>query len=157
MFTADTCAYVSIVFRDREGNEASTRLSFPFALSDALISTYMGIWIGNVLPLTNAGISSYTITRAYEDDAFERPTEGTQTLDRLVLFYSNGLILDRIIVPSANMDLMELLGPYAGIRVDAGRADVATLITGMQDVVTFVVTPEADPFPTIFVVGGLML
>lgn len=155
MLTAHSRASVSVLFRDRGGNERRTSLSFPFSISDSALETVMAYWIERVTPLTNAGIFSWTVSRTFESEIDLTVGEDVELFYKLALYYVKEAIYEAIWIPSPRMDLFELEGPYAGIRLDSARPEVAALLLAWQDVITFIVTPEGDPFPDTFAAGGL--
>ena len=157
MLTARERAFVSVLFLDREGNRRATSLWFPFSLPIADLQTAMSMFTTRAGAISDAYIAKWDVTYTFEDDGSNTASPDSDVYRKLALYYRNGLLFDRIWVPSARSEIFELIGPYAGIRVDSARSDVVAVLEGAQTVVEYIVTPEGDPFPTEFVVGGLAL
>lgn len=155
MLTAHARAFVSIAFEDREGNRRNTSLTFPFSLSEAQIHTYMDLWIDRIRGISNAEIRHYIITHTFEEEGESTADIDTDLYSYFALYLSNGSDYDCIWIPGAKRELLETEGQYAGVRLDAARPDVAAILLGLADITAFIVTPEGDPFPSTFVVGGL--
>jgi len=157
MLSEHARAVVRVFFEDREGNQRSMSLSFPFSLSLDSIQTYMAIWVSRVGPLSNASIHRYTVVHTLEDDEPASPSGDSTVAEKLVLFYRNEAFFDRIYIPALRQELLETEGVYAGVRLDVALPEVITILESMNDVVAYIVTPEGEDFPTEFVVGGLVL
>ena len=157
MLTARDMAFVSVLFEDREGNQRATSLWFPFSLPISDLQTAMNLFITRAGAISDAYIRKWDVTYTWED--WEGSTAGADSdvIRRGAIFYRNGETYEALWVPSIRLDLAELGGDFAGIRLDAARPDVAALLVQLQDVVTFICTPEGDPFPTLYVVGGISL
>lgn len=154
--TAHIMCSVSLRFEDRDGNHSSTMLWFPFGLPTASIKAAMDIIIPKINAISDAYIASWQIRWSLEDDSPSSAGSDSELNRKMVLYYSKDGIFDRLIVPSARLDLMETTGTYAGVRLDAGRPEVAAILDpGMADLVEQLLTPEGDAFPTDFVVGGI--
>lgn len=157
MLTAHSRASISVLFEDREGNHGRYQLWAPFAISASDLQAAMSVYLAGLQPMTDAYLPSYTITRKLEDDSPGSAGADSDALRSLALYYSNLGVFDRLWIPSGRLTLLESIGPYAGIRLDALRPDVAAILLAMQDVTAFIVTPEGDSFPGEFVVGGIAL
>lgn len=157
MLTAYARAHVLIAFEDREGNRRTTSLTFPFSLPVAQIHTYMDLWIDRVRNISNAGIRHYVITHSYEDEEPPITTGDSSVQDKLTLYYSSDAFYDRIYIPALRRELLETGGLYAGVRLDVSLPEVIAILESMESVVAYIVTPEGEPFPSVFVVGGMAL
>lgn len=157
MLTAHGRAFVSVLFRDRDGNGRSTSLSFPFSLPISDLQTAMAMFTTRAGAISDAYIAKWEVTHTFEDYGSSTASINSDVLRRMVLYYRNGEEFDRIWIPSARSELFEVEGPYADVRLDVLNPDVIAALESMQSVVSFIVTPENEAFPTEFVVGGLAL
>jgi hypothetical protein len=148
---------VSVSWFDRDNNEAETRLYGDSDVALASIEAGVNLFVDRVQPLSSAWPGRWFVRYTFEDDGLSTAVEDSDVLRRLAMFYRTGEVHDRIWVPSGRLELMETVGTYAGIRLDALRPEVAAILLAMQDVTSFIVTPEGDSFPSTFVVGGLAL
>jgi hypothetical protein len=148
---------VSVGFEDRGGHRRYTRLWFPSSLHTDALRAYMDYWIARTKPITDAHICSWEAQYTIED--FTKPVHAdtSDTGRRVVLYYSNGPVWDRLIIPSPRPALFETMGAYAGIRLDTANLMVQAILLGLQEVVSYVVTSDGEPFPPQFQVAGLVL
>jgi hypothetical protein len=150
-------ANVSVLFEDRDGNQRPTSLWFPFTISASDLQTAMNLFVTRAGAISDASIRKWDVTYSWEEYGSSTASQDSDVLRRGALFYRNASVYETIWVPSINSALSESSGDYAGIRLDAARTDVAAILTAMQDFVSFICTPEVEPFPTVFVAGGIAL
>jgi len=75
----------------------------------------------------------------------------------MALYYSNGEEYEAIYIPSGNPLFLETTGAYAGIRLDSTNAFVADVLSDLSLALGAAITPEDEPFPTTFIVGGIAI
>jgi hypothetical protein len=159
MLVARERVQCAVHFQDRDGNRRVTTFWFPFAISAGDLETAMGIIMARIVPLTDAYMPKWDATYIWDDDGESTAAEGSDVIAKAALFYRNGPAgaFEALYVPAPRSLLFETTGDLAGIRINATDSTVADLLDGLQDIVTFIVTPEGDEFPTGYVVGGLAL
>ena len=117
----------------------------------------MDIYIAGFQQISDAYIAGWRVEHRFSTDEPGNAAADSDVMRHLGLFYTNGVIYDRLWIPSGRRSLLETTGPYANIRLDAQRPEVTALLLSLQDVLAELVTPEGDTFPTQFVAGGIAL
>jgi hypothetical protein len=146
---------VSFAFRDREGEVSNTSLS----LSASRPLSEIGPWIQQVADamaaLVDSRLDRVTMTvRFLPEGPLPEPGPESDTQVWLLLYYTNGDVVEAIQLPSPKSSLFETTGEYAGIRVDATVPEMADWAPVLATTIDGMVTPEGDPFPNVFLAGG---
>lgn len=157
MLVTEPMVHLVFWFEDRNNNKGRHRAYLPFTSSDSQVRGFVAFYIPYLQSLSNAAIVGWTATWSAIDLTPDMASVESDTTQNLVLCYSTDDIFDWIWVPSPRLDLLEVEGDYAGIRLDALRPDVLAILTSWQDVITAIVNSQADAFPTEFAAGGLAL
>lgn len=146
--------FVSFYVRGRSKKGSHTRLSFSSAVSTADVSAAAIAFVEKIAPLVDGAIDGFTLAYDYFNPDDTLP-DATDIQAYLMLFYTNELqnVEERIDIPSPLPSLFETEGDYAGIRLNATEE----IVTLLNDLVIFTCTPEGDPWPPFFDVGGLAL
>lgn len=76
---------------------------------------------------------------------------------KIALFYRNADYFEAIFIPSPKASLFESEGIYTGIRGDPLQPAMAPWTTDAPTTLANITTEEGEPFPTLFVVSGLMI
>lgn len=155
MLVTEPMVQICFIFQDRNDNEGRTYAYLPFAVSDSQVRGFVAFYMSYLRTLSNATIIGWTAKwSAINLTPDMAPTE-SDVSQNLVLLYRDDDVFDWIWVPSPRLDLLEVEGDYAGIRLDALRPDVLSILEGWQDVITTIVNSRGDIFPIEFAVGGL--
>lgn len=157
MLINEPTVHITFWFTDRNNNKGRTSAYLPFATSDAQVRSFVAFYMPFLRGLSNATITGWTASWAAKDLTPEPAAFESDVSQSLILCYSKEDVFDWIWVPSPKIDLLEVSGDYANIRLDALRPDVLTLLEGWQEVVAVIVNSRGDLFPTEFAVGGLAL
>lgn len=157
MLTTAPTVHLRIIFQDRNGNEGRVRAYLPFATSDAQVRSFTAFYIPYLQSLSNATVVGWTATWGAKDPTPELALLTADVSEKLVLVYRLEDIFDWIWVPAPRLDLLEVYGDYAGIRLDTMNPEVVPILASWQAVVTAITNSRGDPFPIEFVAAGLSL
>ena len=146
-----------IVFQweDREGNIAAQRQYFNHSSALATVEAGAALWYTAVQGVSNATLRRFTLSWQWEREGPNDAEVGSDVYRRLALFYRNNYEMGAIWLPSGRESLLETEGTYAGVRVAASVDAVADALQLMMPVIDFIRTPEGNPFPSEYVVGGI--
>jgi len=117
----------------------------------------MDIFIGGLNSISDAYVRSYKVLRKFEAETADIADIGSDVVRRLALYYRNAGVYEAVWLPSARQSITESVGPYAGIRVDNERTDVALALADMQTILDFIVLPDGSIYPDEYVTGGIAL
>lgn len=152
----DATIFASAQFVDRKGREAQVSGHLPttltaddaFARWDAIVAAMAAI-SSAVIPASRL-VWRYRVLPA---PAFPIDADCAR---RVMFFYRNGgQVSEYFEVPSPAPWLFETSGFYSGIRVDTDNPDVVAAIDLLSASLSQLLTPEGEPWPPNFVVGGL--
>lgn len=133
-------AKTRLVFRDRDGQEASTHIYLPFAYTLDQIFAFVNAAIPRYLAVSNAIIVRVEVVYEWYYRNLPEAEEGSDSTRTLLLFYrnENGTI-DVLSIVSPRNTIYETTGPYAGIRIDKNHpAIVAWQDITVNGLLTFV-------------------
>lgn len=150
-------AKVRLYFEDNEANRSIMTLPVRFSISDAAALEFINFAISRIQPLSDAVIVGASLLKVWDDETQAEPASTSDVNKKLMLFYSNGDIFESLSIPSPHDYLFETTGKMANIRADATLAELQPVTTDAPTFFDFLVTPEGDPFPVVFVVGGKAL
>lgn len=144
-------------FIDRRGRVAQASWHLPIILTPAEAADRALYIASKALGVSNGLLTRVRLTWQWREEQPQvaDPTSDVQT--RVALYYRNEDGPEAQFVPSPRPELFEQTGPYAGVRVAASDPDVALLLSAFGDALASSLTPEGDPFPTVYVVGGLAI
>lgn len=149
-------ANVSLLWQDRKGGEAHMLLRFPFdTLPDTIIAT-VNLAVTKAQPLTLCRATKARLYYTYKNDDTTLPDEG-EASRILALFYTNGADFATIYIPGCDDAQMEQDGDYAHIRLDMSNPDVIDAVAAFSVMLEETVLSNGDPWPSTFLVGGLVL
>lgn len=146
-----------IVFEweDRDGNTSAQRLYFNHSDARETIEAGAALWLEAVQGVSNATPRRFIMSWQWERVGPNDAEVGSDVYRRLALFYRNNYEMAAIWIPSGREELLETVGTYAGVRVAASVPAVADVLQLMAEVTDYVITPELNPYPNIYVVGGI--
>jgi len=148
---------VQMRYLDWNGNEARSTMYVPLSLSEGTLISALNTLLGFLNGITNGVIPDCSVSYTLD---FVPPSEASIDSDvgrMLVLFYRNETEIEALYIPSPPNSLFETEGKYAGIRVDPTGPAILPYIEDAPDLFSILSTPEGTPFPTVYVVGGLVL
>lgn len=155
MLTALPTVKVEWLLIDRDKRRAQMIMHLPFVLTVAQLATF----ISTMHPLITALVDCTIYRVNYRYQLNETDTTpaviGSNSRYLLALFYSNPDRFEALYIPSPIQDYLETTGLYAGTRLDTSLSAVQDALADLTSGLALVVTPEGDPHPTTFVVGGL--
>lgn len=152
-------SHTKLLFRfvDREGNKASTTMYVAFSLTTPELTSFINLMAARMQAVSNGFLFSVD---AYRKLPYVKVGEATVDADinsRALLYYSTSTVYEAFEIPSPKDELFESEGAYAGIRIDAAAEALVPLIGDAVTTLALLCTPEGEPFPTTYEVGGLML
>lgn len=144
-------------FVDREGNVGTLSFYVPLSLSGSPLLTFINDMGALLDALSDAFIFEAKVIYKAPYSPVGVPAVEADVNARVVLYYSKDGYYEAIAVPSPKATLFEVQGAYQGIRVDPTAEALIPFTSDAPTVLAFLVTPEAEAFATLYVVGGLML
>ena len=145
---------VRYTFGDRGGNTATLTVWVSASLSLSELTAFVNNFASLVTPLTNGVILAVD---CYTRHKFEDTPVASVDADvnaRIVLYYSNGETYEAIWIPAPKLTLFESTGVYAGIRANRLAPELQPWIVDAAANLSILSTPEGDPFPSLYTVGG---
>jgi len=118
---------VQLDYKDNE-REARVTYRFPFSTPVATLFSDALYYHSMIAPLSNAVLFRINIRYGMSDRNHAPPASDSDVRRYLALFYRNGDESTAFWIPSPNMGYFETAGPYAGIRLDTSRPEVAALV-----------------------------
>lgn len=144
-------------FADKEGNTSTFHLYVPIALSIAEIISFLDAKYTTLQNMSDASLTSVKVFYFFDFDN-PRPAQiGSDVSSFAVLYYSNGDTYEPIYIPSPEASIFEGEGEYQSIRVDATNPAVGAFNAAIQSCPWPLATPEGEPFPVEYMVGGRLL
>jgi hypothetical protein len=152
-------ATARITWADRDARTARTTL---YALSNTPYSVFQDAvlsWIDRARLVSNAKIRKVEYVYEYYENDLSEPNALADCSLFVALYYGkeDNTGVEALYIPSPVAELFETSGPFAGIRTDAQAVQMQGLITLFEDAPNGIVTIDGDPWPTSFIVGGLVL
>lgn len=147
---------VALGFRDREGRKAIITLNYPSSLPFATLFPEVLRLQSALQGASDALIVTASVTYTFKEEAPAVAGSLSNTYRKLALFYRNEQGYEMIMIPSPKLTIFELIGVMAGVRLNSLVPEVAPLTMGSNLLLDGLVTAEGDPFPTEFVVGGMV-
>lgn len=149
-----TCS-VSFTYVDRGGRKGKIKLFLPFA-TEASHALQFGYDMNDAFqPAIQASLIEIKVLYEWRESDIPVADPDSNIHRRLVLFYRNEQGFEAISIPSPKAECFQVDGPYAGIKVDAQMVALEPWVDALALVVGALATPEGEPFPTEYVVGGL--
>lgn len=138
---------LTLWLQDREGNERSTRLTFP-----SLVSVPQAVALANaagdvVVALTNARLSRAQWTLTVPPSVPTAATPQTNIYERLIVLFTNGVAVASFSLPAPRPGAYDTNGSLRDVRVQEGPNPVAQAINQLQAVLAGSLLPDGSPFP----------
>lgn len=149
--------WCKLSFRDREGNVGTTSAYVALSLSDSLLLSFLNSFAPVVQALSNAHLFKVEVYRTLAVEGTPEPAIDADVSRFIGLFLRNDDYAETLYIPAPKAEMFETTGIYTGIRTDATSSIVVSFAEAAATVLSFTTTQEGDPYPTIFVVGGLVL
>jgi hypothetical protein len=144
-------------FIDRKGRVAQASWHLPITLTPEEAASRALYILSKALGVSNGLVMRLKLTWQWREEQPQVADPASDVQTRVALYYRNEDGPEAQFIPSPRPDLFEQTGPYAGIRVDVANPDVALVLSAFGDALASTLTPEGDPFPTVYSVGGLAL
>lgn len=148
---------VSITFLDRGGRKSVLSFLFPASVSPQSAIA----WAIDTAPIVQGLSDAVPLSAKYEYrhmlDDIGAASFTSDARRKAFLYYRNGDEIEQISIPSPRSEIFESEGPYAGVRVDASAEAVLSFNAVIRDSPSGFQTPEGEPLPDEYDVGGLGL
>lgn len=153
----DTTLRAVYTFIDRDGRKGSTSIRLPFFTSAATALSYC-ISLGSVIQgMSDAVLKSIDLFYQVSDPDAVTPETGETVDTKVSLFYREGDQYEAITIPAPIGALFETEGDYSEIRVDPLSLAMVAWTSSWISVSGDLKTPEGEPFPQEYVVGGRLV
>lgn len=155
MDAAKTCR-IEMVFTDREDRKSKTLFHLPFFTPPNTAFT-KGLSVGAALQAASeAVLIGVKVFYSWKESNPGEAGPESNVRSLVGLFYRNESEYEALWLPSPKAIIFENTGAYQGIRVDPTVPELAPFVGPSALVVSAMATPEGTPFPTVYVVGGLV-
>lgn len=146
---------VEFTFRDRDAGEARLTIRFPFNTPLGTLNSAALLLASRLSAISDAALVRYNFRWKVDNDAPSSPGLQSNVGRYLVLYYSNGIDIDYIAIPSGDESLLETSGDFAGIRLDLGRPEVVLLADAVTEALLPTLGPYAEFWGRWLIVGGI--
>lgn len=147
---------VTFHFQDRNLNRREMRLRFLY--SEEISIANLLSWIDTRLPdiqgISDSPIVKYELSMRFYDNAAPNAAEGSNAQIHVGLFYRDIETYDVLWLPSPLSEIFVTSGALSGVLVDAAHPAMSDWTDSGSLLLAGLVTPEGNPWPVEYVVGG---
>lgn len=155
MFKPERTAVGEMLWRDKDGGSAKLTIRFPFLISLAQAYSSLSTIAAAAQAISDATIVKLTVRYHLFEYPFPTPGEASNIGRYLALYYSNEADTIPIWVPSPRESLLETSGHFAGIRLDLGNPEVASLADAFTNAISGASTEVDTLWGRILRAGGV--
>lgn len=154
-FTSSQAWKLQIDWLDRNGQTAVTSYWLPLSLTSEQALAAAFTLVSLIQDITTAACTSYKVYQTWRETDAVSPDFGSDVTRLLAVYYRNETKADVYHVPSPRSELLDTAGTLVGIRVNYDDPAIASIVDQFTAAITPTVTPDGQPWPKPYIVGGL--
>lgn len=148
---------IAFTFSDRDGNTGDIWMYLPFStpIETAFDFAYAAVPVLHAV--SDARITRISVNYKHVMDSPTEPPDSADIRRILLLFYRRDTYFEALNIISPRVDLLEMTGDYAGIRLDMSNATVLTFVDNFSTWSIPLTTSEGYSIGPELVTGGIMV